>query len=209
MHAPLFITTSELKAGDEFATYTITPQDIINSTSNSASLKMHGIGGAYLGWEGFSDRWDMEHKHLIAELLNIFTDETEESLNRSAAAYYLAEMRAPEAANALATNITLHFELYLPAHGLNGVEGLQMKWGGYVAMQALVKIGNPSISSVIRHLADSDDAKVRELSLQVITRIDGAKDIVQVRLQKALKAEKDLQKQARLQAALKSLLESK
>ena len=76
-------------------------------------------------------------------------------------------------------------------------------------MHALIKIGNPSIPAVIRNLAESDDAKVRELSLTALYHIDGDKDITQLRLQKALKAEKDLQKQARLQAALKSLSEIK
>lgn len=72
---------------------------------------------------------------------------------------------------------------------------------------ALVKIGIPSIPAVIRNLAESDDAKVRELSLEVLYRIERDKDIVQLRLQKALAAEKDLQKQARLQSALKALAE--
>jgi hypothetical protein len=72
-------------------------------------------------------------------------------------------------------------------------------------IDALVAIGNPSISAVIRNLTESDDTKVRELSLQVLTRIDSDKNISQLRLQRALKAEKDSQKQVRLQAALKSL----
>jgi hypothetical protein len=42
--------------------------------------------------------------------------------------------------------------------------------------------------------------------LQALTRIDVDKDISQLRLQKALKAEKNPQKQARLQAAIKSLV---
>jgi hypothetical protein len=72
-------------------------------------------------------------------------------------------------------------------------------------IDALIAIGNPSIPAMIRNLADSDDARVRELSLQVLTRIDGDKDISKLRLQRALKTGKDSQKQARLQAALKSL----
>jgi len=77
------------------------------------------------------------------------------------------------------------------------------------AVDALIKIGNPSIPAMMRNLAESDDAKARELSLQVLTRIDGDKDISQLRLQKTLKAETDSTKQTRLQAALKSLAELK
>ena len=76
---------------------------------------------------------------------------------------------------------------------------------GHPAVEALIKIGNPSIPAVIRNLAESDDAKVRELSLKVLKSIDGDKDISQLRLQKAFKAETASQKQARLQAALKDL----
>jgi hypothetical protein len=41
--------------------------------------------------------------------------------------------------------------------------------------------------------------------LKVLYRIDGDKDIVQLRLLKAIAAQKDSNKKARLQAALKSL----
>jgi hypothetical protein len=74
---------------------------------------------------------------------------------------------------------------------------------------ALIEIGNPSTPAVIRNLADSDDPKVRELSLRVLTRIDNDKDISQLRLQKVLKAETDPKKQARLKAALNALAEMK
>jgi hypothetical protein len=70
-------------------------------------------------------------------------------------------------------------------------------------------IGSPAIPAVIRNLADSDDSRTRRISMRVLISIDGDKDIVQLRLQKALAAEKDLQKQTRLQAALHSLAESK
>jgi PBS lyase HEAT-like repeat len=200
-----FIIASKMGAGDNnSASYTITSEDVLNSANiSAASIKEHGTAGAYLiDWDGVSDKWRAERGQLINELIKIFKDPKSFTINRSAAAYYLAEMRAPEAVDALAADITLQFELNIPAHNLNGLE---MKWSGYVAMQALVKIGNPSIPPVIRNLTESDDAKVRELSLQVLTRIDGDKDISQLRLQKALKAEKDSQKQARLHVALKSL----
>lgn len=61
--------------------------------------------------------------------------------------------------------------------------------------------GCPSIPAMLRNLEESDDAQMRKLSLEVIYRIKSDKDIAQLRLQKALHAETDTQKQARLQAA--------
>jgi hypothetical protein len=75
------------------------------------------------------------------------------------------------------------------------------------ASSALVEIGVPAIPFVARNLAESDDLKVRQMSLAVLLRIDGDKDVVEVRLRKTMEAEKDQQKQARLHAALKSLAE--
>ena len=104
--------------------------------------------------------------------------------------------------DALAVKIALKMDL-----SQNIIKGYPII-AGYPAMDALIKIGNPSIPAMIRNLAESDDAKYQELSLQVLYRIDGDKDIVQLRLQKALASEKDSQKQARLQSALKALAET-
>ena len=60
----------------------------------------------------------------------------------------------------------------------------------------------------IRNLAESEDAKIIELSLEALCRIEGDKDIVGLRLQKALATEKDSQKQARIQSASKALAET-
>jgi hypothetical protein len=68
-----------------------------------------------------------------------------------------------------------------------------------------MRIGNPSIPAVIGNLEQSDDVKVRELSLAVLNYIDNDKDITQLRLQKALAAQNDGQKMMRLQGALKAL----
>jgi hypothetical protein len=54
-------------------------------------------------------------------------------------------------------------------------------------------------------LADSDKATVTKLSLQVLYGIEGDKDIVRLRLQKALEAETNPQKKARLQSAIQEL----
>jgi HEAT repeat protein len=110
-------------------------------------------------------------------------------------------LNAKEAADVLAVKIKLHIGdssvlfIHLPAIA------------DCAAMKALIKIGTPAIPAVIKNLAESNDAEVRKLSLEVLCRIEGDNDIVQLRLQKALAAEKDLQRQARLQAALKALAE--
>jgi len=112
-------------------------------------------------------------------------------------------MRAPQVVNALADKVTLAFDSSrTPIFHFPIISG-------YPAMDALVKIGNPSIPAVIRNLEESEDAKVRELSLKVLYRIEGDKDIVQLRLQKALEVQQDSKKKARLQTALQALLDPK
>jgi hypothetical protein len=133
------------------------------------------------------------------ELLVILADTNSSDLSQCAAAYYLGEMRFPEAAEVLAGKIAFRFNaLKYPWYNFPNVSD-------YPALDALVKIGNPSISAVIRNLAESDDAKVGELSLQVLNRIEGDKDIVRLRLQKALDTQKNSVKRARLQVALDAL----
>lgn len=146
-----------------------------------------------------ANQWQAENEKLVSELLAILTNVHSSNLQQCAAAYYLGEMRLPEASDALAANIGLHL-----THPVDHLTSLMRP----PAVEALVKIGNPSIPAVIRNLAESDDANVRDLSLKVLYRIDSDKDIVQLRLQKALAAEKDPQKQVRLQSALKIFAET-
>jgi hypothetical protein len=172
-------------AQSEKSVYTLNPNDVIASTH--ANLQT---------FDKVSDNFHAQRKQLCMELIGILNDPKSSNLSQCEAACYLGEMRMSEAADDLAAKITLRLDLrhiiilHLPAISASPVT------------DALVKIGNPSIPAVIRNLAESDDAKVRELSLKVLYRIDGDKDIVRLRLQKALKAETDSTKQARLQAAL-------
>ena len=155
-------------------------------------------------FRGAENKWESRRKQMIAELIGILNDAKSHNLAKCCAAYCLGIMHASDAVDGLAAQISISPP---PPSGSDLSGGLSC--GYEPAAEALVAIGISSIPAVIRNLAESDDAKVRELSLQVLNRIDGDKDIVQLRLQKALKAEKDLQKQARLQAALKSLSEIK
>ena len=134
------------------------------------------------------------------ELLNIFNDSKMSNLSRCAAAYYLGDFHVSEAVDPLASDIALQPILLTTEHCT--------MLHGTIAADALVKIGTPSITAVIRNLEESDNADVRSLSLKVLYRIDGDKDIVQLRLQKAMAAQKDSNKKARLQAALKALADS-
>lgn len=170
--------------------YTIRPEDIITSVH----------AGHLQGFQVVAVPFADERNRLGNELLNVLRADRS-NLNRCAAAHYLGELRFAEAANDLAAQITLDIKL---TDDLDGMPVLPRP----VAMTALIRIGVPAIAPVIRNLETSDDAKVRELSLKVLRQIDGDKDIVQLRLQKALDAQKDPEKKARLQAALKSLAET-
>jgi len=114
----------------------------------------------------------------------------------------LGDYRASEAVDILVQN----FELDLRPRSILGLLA-----DDYIqpATWALIKIGNPSIPAVIRNLEETDNARIRGLSLKVLYQIDGDKDIVQLRLQKALTAQSDPQKKDRLKAALQALLDPK
>ena len=149
--------------------------------------------------------FETDYKQRSEQLLTVFNDHQAPNLNRLTAAYYLGLMRVESSAPILAREIGLEH------NGSEEFVHVHISIGSipqYPAVEALVKIGNPSIPAVIKNLAESDDAQVRNLSLQVLYRIDGDKDISQLRLQKALAVEKDSQRQARLQTALKALAEA-
>ena len=119
---------------------------------------------------------------------------TGDSDTKRYAAYLLGKYRFSQAVDSLAEHIAL--------------EDMAQRsrlwyWGQYPAQEALRSIGNPSIPAMLRNLEEKDDTKVRALSLDVIYFVDKDRDIVQLRLQKALNAESEPQKKERLQAAIK------
>lgn len=116
------------------------------------------------------------------------------------AAYLLGQHRFAEAADSLAALITLRAEVRS-----NPREWL---WDLYPAMEALIKIGGSSIPATLRNLEESDDPKVRELSLKVVYHAEKKdKDIIQLRFNKALAKQDDPQKRVRLKLAIESLLD--
>lgn len=158
-------------------------------------------------WEFHTKMTESFHVHYgqsSQDLLRLLEDKKTSYVNQCVIIYYLGKMRMTEASKALAERIDFQFDYRrLPV----SKEFIMWDIKRYPALEALVEIGNPSLPAVMRNLAESDNVKVRELSLQVIVRIDSDKDISQLRLQKAIKAEMDPQKQARLQTALKTLVE--
>jgi hypothetical protein len=155
-------------------------------------------------FKSITDQLSVEHKRVGKELINDLTDLKSPNLNQCVAAYYLGEMRYEDSISVLADHITLRVDrLAIRMKGLVSLQKLETP-----ALDALIKIGTPSIPTLVRRLQECDDAKVRELSLNALCQIEGDNEIVQLRLQKALKAQKDSQKQARIQLALKSLAEA-
>jgi hypothetical protein len=169
--------------------YEIKPGDIITSARATDVDYKHQV-------EDVAIRYAKERRQLIGELINILVDPKSSNLDQCTAAYYLGEMRASEAVSALANKITINLDIdRLDLHALPII-------GENCAMEALIKIGNSSIPALIQNIAVSDAANVREMSLKALYRIESDKEIVQLRLQKALQTETNAQKQAHLESAL-------
>jgi hypothetical protein len=181
----------DIRAGTENAGYSVKPEDIIDSVHTD---DIHFNIAAKT-----ASRYYAEKERLGADLLNTLKDKKSSNANKCEAAYYLGEMGFSAAANDLAANIAINL-----GDSVILIQNLPI-FLAYPSRDALVKIGTSSIPMVIRNLAEDDDAHVRELSLDVMTRVYGDKDFVQLRLQKALRAEKNSHKRARLQAALTGL----
>lgn len=151
----------------------------------------------------------------ITNLVSIL--ETNASLEvKESAVIALGNYRASEAVDALAKYVALDGRGKIVVSLVSDEESRPI-------LSAFEKIGNPSIPVIIRLLEQESfshqflekdeynqmaERNIRNRLLLSLCRIDGNKDIVQLRLEKALKAEKDSQKKAHLQAALKSLAET-
>ncbi len=174
-------------AGDE-AARKIKPDDVIawiRSGTNSLSE-----------FDRISVGFRAERERFGRELSAILTDPGTSDIGVYAATYYLGEIRFSDAAGVLALRIGYAFDW------------AKYPWSTfpdippYPVVEALVKIGSPSIPALFRNLEESDVAKTRELSLIAICRIDGDKELTTLRLQKAANAQRDSTKKARLETAL-------
>lgn len=144
-----------------------------------------------------------QHLHQIQEALLTKLGSENEDVNFYAA-YLLGEYRFPQAANSLARVIALKDKVRSTMKRKS-----EWLWDRYPAMEALIKIGNPSIPAVIRNLEESDDAEVRDLSLKVLQHIETDSEVAQLRLRRASEAQANPEKKARLQSGLQALLETK
>lgn len=180
---------------DAMASRSLSDYQIISAIAKSNSDGPQAIFGV----SGVLDDAMQNRDRNIRKLLRIFRDPGSRLDVKCCTAYYLGELHAGEAADDLAASITLTFprggHLYLD----------ESTWLNHPAAFALVAIGTGSIPAIIRNLEESDDEKVRKGSLNVISAIEGDKDVVQLRLKKALEAQKDETKRTRLEAAIKSL----
>ncbi len=150
--------------GDNKIAPPVTYADIIGTVHSGDLEAFNKITGKFHG----------ERNEFIQKLLSVVQDKKSSNYEQCAAAYYLGEMGASDSVNVLASNIILTLDR--PIFNLTVL--MQPP-----AVEALIKIGNPSIPALIRNLQESDDPKVRGLSLKVLYRIEGDKDIVQLRLQ--------------------------
>ena len=106
--------------------------------------------------------WQTRKGTLIRALLR-----SENQKARFCAAYLLGLYRYPEAVNDLAAKITMeNDDEVLP-------QGKEARWDRYPAVEALIRIGKPSVPAMLRNIASSSDQHVRALSGRVIFYVEG------------------------------------
>jgi HEAT repeat protein len=76
-------------------------------------------------------------------------------------------------------------------------------WDRYPVVEALIRIGKPSIPEMLKNIRTSNDKKVIELSIRVIRYIEGP-EIGRIILEKELEKQKDSQNKAKLEEAISS-----
>ena len=178
---------SALHGQETNSVYKTKPEDVIASV----------LSGKFKSFNAVAINFGDERTRLGRQLMKILTDPKSSNFVRCTAAYYLGEMRFSEAADVLAGQIALE-DTSESTISLN-----ILSWPP--ALDALAKIGSASLPALIRNLSESDDSEVRDLSLTLVLRIDGDKEIAELRLQKALAVQTDPAKKARLQSALQTL----
>jgi len=147
---------------------------------------------------------------LISDLSAIIRDHENQlwrTASVSVAMSILGEMRAPEAAEVLASYIA--FPQVLPSDGRRLVmivsTGSTTHWR---AAEALIKIGAPCVPAVVDKLAHTDNSDEGEACLAVLHALLERDSVSQV-LEKAIARERDAKSRSRLEAGLTLLSEGK
>jgi hypothetical protein len=168
-------------------------------TTNEIMASIHTTD--IYGFEAAVEKLRAERQGLGRSLSAVLNDKMSANMSRCAAAFYLGELRLTNEVDALATNISLKLDIrFIMIKHL-----IHIDIRGHPAANALVTIGMTAVPKLVQNLANSDDPNERGLWLNVLCRIEGDKDIVQIRLQKAASAEPSAAKKARLQSALAAL----
>ncbi len=187
--AVLFVMISTMAAlggpGGTASTNMSIDDQVVTALSNVASNK-DVPDLAALVFSGFAHR-----QQIIQSLIKIIDNPQSTVYAKGCAANYLGEMRASEAADSLAAHITNN----PPGASWARTAFHEVPYGDTLpSVSALIKIGSPAIPAVIRNLAESDVEQVRTCSMVVLESVEGDKDVMQLRLQKALDAQTDARK---------------
>ncbi len=117
---------------------------------------------------------------------------------KCAVAYLLGRYRMERSVPELSKYITLEYE-----HHSNWKR--EPLWGQRPVVEALIKIGRPAISDMIRNIETSEYEKVRQFSARVIRYVEGP-EIAKVIVEMAIEKQPDERKKENLRAALSYFL---
>lgn len=98
-----------------------------------------------------------------------------------------------------------HLSKYIALEADTGVEKRRSLWDQYPIVEALIRIGNPSVPEMLKNIEITKDKKVRELSARVIRYVMGL-DIAKVVLEKVMEGKSEAVK-ANFKAAIESMRE--
>ncbi len=141
--------------------------------------------------ESFLTTLDREWQTRKGILITTLGSEDEEACFSSA--YLLGLYRYAEAADSLAAVITMENKVIRQQR-----EG---RWRRYPAVEALIRIGKPSVPAMLRNLASSSDQHVRALSARVIFGVEG-EQIGRLIVENAIAKEDDPVKKKNLETSL-------
>lgn len=132
----------------------------------------------------------------VAKLIRIVAGDGKEEA-KVAAMHLLGEYRAKEAVSVLVENFRTAWRIHVGSM----VTDAELMPAG----DALVQIGEPSIPALISKLATTDDKDTRGTYLYVLKRIERDKQILQLRIQKAIDQDNVESRKANLQKAIDGL----